>query len=143
MNIFIKWFAVVWFNTILGFLLGYNGRGEEHLSGMILGVMTWYFIYVFIDYLLKESGREKESRRLFLSALIRIPLQLAIVPDMSAGMAAIFTLQVLGLDNEIEIVNAYLMTVFTGFYLSLLCGVIFVLISFIGSWLETRKVSNS
>lgn len=139
MNIFIKWFAVVWLNTILGFLLGYNGRGEEHLSGMILGVMTWYFIYVFIDYLLKESGREKESRRLFLSALIRIPLQLTVVPDMSAGMAAIFTLQVLGLDNEIEIVNAYLMTVFTGFYLSLLCGVIFVLISFIGNWLESRK----
>jgi hypothetical protein len=79
MNILIKWFLVVWLNSILGFLLGYNGNGELYLAGMILGVMTWYFIYVVSGlFIASISGREKESRRLFLSALIRIPLQIAL-----------------------------------------------------------------
>jgi hypothetical protein len=140
MNILIKWFLVVWFNTILGFLLGYNGKGELYLTGMVLGVMTWYFIYVLVDYLLRESGREKESRRLFLSALIRIPLQLCFVTDFYAGWAAASTLEFLGLNsNDNILIDAYGMTVFTGFYLSLLCGVIFLLVTLIGNWLESNK----
>jgi hypothetical protein len=140
MNILIKWFLVVWLNTILGFLLGYNGKGELYLTGMVLGVMTWYFIYVLVDYILRESGREKESRRLFISALIRIPLQLIYVTDFYAGWAAASTLEVLGLNsNENILIDAYCMTVFTGFYLSLLCGVIYLLIIFFGKLFESRN----
>jgi hypothetical protein len=140
MNILIKWFLVVWFNTILGFLLGYNGKGELYLTGMVLGVMTWYFIYVLVDYLLRESGREKESRRLFISALLRIPLQLVFVTDFYAGFAASFTLEFLGSDRHgSTLLDAYLMTFFTGFYLSLFCGVIFLIITAIGNWLESRR----
>ena len=142
MNILIKWFLVVWFNTILGFLLGYNGKGELYLTGMVLGVMTWYFTYVLVDYLLRESGREKESRRLFISALIRVPLQLCFVIDVYAGFAAGFTLEFLGLNihlHEGKLLEAYLMTVFTGFYLSLFCGVIFLVITLIASWLESKR----
>lgn len=140
MKIFIKWFVVVWLNSILGFLLGYNGKGEEHLIGMLLGVMTWYFIYVFVDYLLKEYGREKESRRLFLSALIRIPLQLCLFTDLYAGFAATFTLDFLSFDRHGNTLSySYLMTVFTGFYLSFFCGVIFLIVTFISNWLESRK----
>jgi hypothetical protein len=140
MNILIKWFLVVWFNTILGFLLGYNGKGQLYLTGMVLGVMTWYFIYVLVDYLLRESGREKESRRLFISALIRIPLQLCFVTDFYAGWAAASTLEFLGLNsNENILIDAYGMTVFTGFYLSLLCGVIYLVITAIGGYMESRK----
>lgn len=140
MNILIKWFLVVWFNTILGFLLGYNGKGELYLTGMVLGVMTWYFIYVLVDYLLRKSGREKESRRLFISALIRIPLQLCFITDFYAGFAAAFTVDFLGLNsNGDTLIDAYLMTLFTGLYLSLFCGVIFLLIVAIGGLLEYRK----
>lgn len=142
MNILIKWFLVVWFNTILGFLLGYNGKGELYLTGMVLGVMTWYFTYVLVDYLLRESGREKESRRLFISALIRVPLQLCFVIDVYAGFAAGFTLEFLGLNihlHEGKLLEAYLMTVFTGFYLSLFCGVIFLVITLIANWLESKR----
>lgn len=145
MNIYIKWFLVVWFNTILGFLLGYNGKGELYLTGMVLGVMTWYFIYVLVDYLLRESGREKESRRLFLSALIRIPLQLCFVIDVYAGFAAGFTLEFLGLNIHLHagnLLESYLMTVFTGFYLSLFCCVIFLIVTFIGNSLESRKPNH-
>jgi ABC-type Na+ efflux pump permease subunit len=140
MNILIKWFLVVWLNTILGFLLGYNGGGKLYLTGMVLGVMTWYFIYVLIDYLLRASGREKESRRLFISALIRIPLQLCFVTDIYAGFAATFTLDFLGLDRHGNaLLDAYLMTFFTGFYLSLFCGVIFLIITVIGNWSVSRR----
>lgn len=140
MNMYIKWLLVVWLNTILGFLLGYNGQGEQYFIGMVLGVMTWYVIYVFIDYLLKESGRERESRRLFLSALIRIPLQLVFVTDFYAGFAAASSLDFLGLDHHANrLLEAYLMTFFTGLYLSLFCGVIFLLVSFVGRTLESRK----
>lgn len=142
MAILIKWFLVVWLNSILGLLLGYDGKGQDQVIGMVLGVMTWYFIYVVVDYLLKESGREKESRRLFISALIRIPLQLCFVTDFYAGFSAAFTLDFLGLDNHGNtLLTAYLMTFFTGFYLSFFCGVIFLLITFIGNWLESRKDS--
>jgi hypothetical protein len=140
MNILVKWFLVVWFNTILGFLLGYNDKGELYLTGMVLGVMTWYFIYVSVDYLLRESGREKESRRLFISALIRIPLQLCFITDFYAGWAAASTLEFLGLNsNENILIDAYGMTFFTGFYLSLLCCVIFLIVTVIGNWLESRR----
>lgn len=140
MKTYIKWFVVVWFNTLLGFLLGYNNQGELYLAGMISGVMTWYFIYILVDYLLKGAGREKESRRLFLSALIRIPLQLAFVTDFYAGFAAAFTLDFFGFNSHGNtLIDAYCMTVFTGFYLSLICGVIYLLISGIGHFLESRK----
>ncbi len=140
MNIFIKWFVVVWLNSILGFLLGYDGKGQEQLIGMVLGVMTWYFIYVFVDYQLKKSGCEKESRRLFISAMIRIPLQLCFVTDFYAGFSAAFTLEFLGLDNYGNtLLTAYLMTFFTGFYLSFFCSAIFLLITFIGNWLDSSK----
>lgn len=140
MTMLIKWFVVVWLNSILGFLLGYDGKGQEQVIGMVLGVMTWYFIYVVVDYLLKESGREKESRRLFISALIRIPLQLCFVTDFYAGFAATFTLDFLGLDNHGNtLLTAYLMTFFTGFYLSFFCGVIFLIVSFVGNFLMLRK----
>ena len=140
MNILIKWFWVVWLNSILGFLLGYNGKGELYLTGMVLGVMTWYFIYVLIDYLLRAYEREKESSRLFISALIRIPLQLCFVTDIYAGFAATFTLDFLGLDRHgSALLDAYLMTLFTGFYLSLFCGVIFLLITFIAKLFEFKR----
>jgi hypothetical protein len=139
MNICIKWFLVVWFNTILGFLFGYNNQGDLYLMGMIMGVMTWYLLYLCMDYFLKKSGREKESRRMLISALIRIPLQLTLVPDIYAGFAAAFTLEFLGVNSHGKFIDAYFMTVFTGFYLSLVCGVIYLLIMAIGKFIESRK----
>jgi hypothetical protein len=140
MNLFIKWFFVVWLNSILGFLLGYGGKGHTYLIGMVLGVMTWYSIYVLVDYLLRESGREKESRRLFVSALIRIPLQIICVTDFYAGWAASLTLRFLGMNPDgSAFLEAYLMTIFTGFYLSLFCCVIFLLITFIGKFFEFKR----
>lgn len=142
MKLLFKWFVVVWFNSIYGFLIGYRNQGKEYFLGMFLGVMTWYLIYVFIDYLLIASGKEKESRRLFLSAVIRIPLQLLAV-DVFAGIAAVSTLQFLGVvSNANLLVDAYLMTILTGFYLSILCGFIFLLISLAGECLGKRKESN-
>lgn len=142
MNILIKWFLVVWLNSILGFFLGYQGNGELYLTGMILGVMTWYIIYVVIDYLLRAYGREKESRRLFLSALIRIPLQIGFISDFYSGFAAVFTLELLGLNTiENKLLDAYTMTFFTGFYLSLFCSVIFLLVTLVGNYLEPPKKS--
>lgn len=130
MNIYVKWFFIVGLNSVLGFLIGHERNGLVHNVGMVSGVFTWYLLYLYLDIYLLKTGRQSISRRLFLSALLRIPLQFVAMVDMYAGLAAIFTVDFLGLsDLDNDFINSYSKTMFTGLYLSVICSVIYLIIS--------------
>ncbi len=139
MNIYVKWFLVVALNSILGFLIGYKDGNTAYLVGMITGVFTWYFIYLFIDRYLQKKGRLDVGRKLLLSALLRVPLQLTTVPDVFAGIAAMATVEYLGLNPKgIGFIHSYSITIFTGLYLSVMCSVIYLIITGAGRILRRK-----
>jgi hypothetical protein len=75
-----------------------------------------------------------------MSSLLRIPLQFAMLPDMYAGMLAIETVRFIGLNNSSNgFFAAYITTIFTGLYLSFMCGVIYFLISVVVDIIKVRK----
>jgi hypothetical protein len=140
MNIYIKWFLIVVLNSILGFILGYTEGDINHLIGMISGVVTWYFLYLFLDIYLQKTGRKNISRKLVLSAIFRIPLQLTVIPDTFAGLGAIETVHYLGLSVlDSNFIVSYSKTIFTGLYLSLLCSIIYFNITFVDGFRNRRK----
>jgi uncharacterized membrane protein len=135
-NIYTKWILIVGLNAVLGFILGHETENYLHLLGMIAGVVTWFFIYLFMDKYLLKTGRTDMSRKLSLSAAFRIPLQFLFLPDVYAGLAAIVTLEFLGLhvmggvvDGKWFFIESYFTTVFTGLYLSLMCALIYPIIT--------------
>ena len=81
MNNYAKWLVVVTLNAVVGFFLGGFSHAHHstlHFVGMIAGVITWYFLYVSLDLYLLKTGRNNASRKLFLSAHLRIYLQACI-----------------------------------------------------------------
>jgi len=130
MNIYIKWFLIVAINSITGFTFGLNAQGLTNISGMIAGILSWYLIYLNIDLFILRKGHKNISKKLFISAVIRAPLQLFTTPDILAGIGAIHTVQFLGLDYfGGPFASAYSLTIFTGLYLSVFCSAIFLIIS--------------
>ncbi len=138
MNNSIKWLLIIGLNSVSGFFWGSlwgsdNGKGIEHWLGMIAGVVTWYLIYVALDHYLLKVGRKELSRRLVLSASLRIPLQLTVIPDFIAGVTALLTCQYLGLTNGFlasynDFLASYSVTLVTGLYLGVICLVLYFLI---------------
>ncbi len=129
-NIYFKWILLVGLNSITGFSLGFQSANYVGLSGMILGVFTWYLLYLNLDLYLQKTGRENLSHRLFLCAALRIPVQFMVFPDMYLGIAAILTVEYLGLTGSINgLIGTYFNTLFTGLYLSIICSIIFVIIT--------------
>ena len=113
--------------------------GGRYQLGMVLGVLTWLTVYIYIDKLLISSGRSLESKRLTTCAALRIPLQLTFFPDLFAGLAASATLEYIGVQYLLQYINggifdyfvltAYFLTIFTGLYLSIICGIIYLILS--------------
>jgi len=140
MYMYFKWFVVVGLNATLGFMLGSEeGKGFE--IAMIGGVLTWYFVYLCFDNYLQKNGYINISRKLFLSAILRIPLQFLIMPDMYAGLAAIITTDFIGIENN-SFLLIYSRTIFTGLYLSLMCSVIYLIITGIEKIWRREKVNK-
>jgi len=130
MHTYIKWFLIVAINSISGFVFGLNDQGLTNIPGMVAGILTWYFIYLNIDLFLLRKGHKNLSKKLFISAIIRAPLQLFTLIDLFAGIGAMQTVQFLGLDYfGGPFFSAYSLTIFTGLYLSVICSAIFLAIS--------------
>ena len=132
MNIYLKWFLIVGMNAVAGFFWGFGfDKGIDHLAGMVAGILTWYLAYLSLDVYLHEIGRLDISRRVVISTSLRIPLQLTLVPDMVAGIAAIWTCEeLLGLNSEFSsFVFSYSLTLVTGLYLGVICLVLYGLVS--------------
>jgi len=127
MHLYFKWFVVVGLNATLGFMLG-SEEGKDFEIAMIGGILTWYFVYLCFDNCLQKNGYINISRKLFISAILRIPLQFLIMPDMYAGLAAIITTDFIGIENN-SFLLIYSRTIFTGLYLSLMCSVIYLIIT--------------
>lgn len=141
MNIYTKWLLIVGLNAILGFVLGVKPSDAWFQVGIIAGVATWWLAYVCLDKYLIQIGCLAQSHRLALSALLRAPLQLTLLPEMYAGLAAMKTVEVLGISNlKIAVVDAYFLTIFTGLYLSFVCGLVYL---FVSAVVVVRKVRKS
>ncbi len=131
-NIYFKWILIVGLNAITGFVLGFQSENYVVLSGMILGVFTWYLLYLNLDLYLQKTGRKNLSRKLFLCAALRIPVQVMVFPDMYLGIAAIITVEYLGLTGSPNgFIDTYFNTLFTGLYLSVICSIIYAIITVI------------
>jgi hypothetical protein len=141
MKFFLKWFFIVGLNSVSGFWWGYiANQNPEHLLGMVAGVVTWYLIYLSLDYYLLKQGKTDISRKLVLSASLRIPLQLTLYADLWAGAAAIATLEFLGLPNGVnEFLASYSVTTVMGLYLSMMGLLIYTVISIFEIIRNTRK----
>jgi len=129
-----SWAYIVGLNSMVGFTIGgdwFHGA-LPHWMGMIFGVITWYFIYVFVDNIFLSSGNTYASDKLMRCAQLRIFIQLTWYPDLFAAILAVLTFQYLasffGDYREDGFWFFYFTTVITGFYLSIMCAVIFLLL---------------
>ena len=137
MNIYLKWAIIVGLNSLSGWFYGMQlgSASYAYILGMAMGTVTWVFIYLCLDGYFLQKGNKLASRKLTLSASLRIPTQVFMLPDMLAGQAAIVTLEVLGISGiesgDKRLLDSYLLTVLTGLYLSLTCLPIFGMLSFV------------
>jgi len=130
MNIYVKWLLLVGLNSITGFFLGYRPGDANFFIGMVSGVITWYFLYLFLDIYLQKNGFINISRKLTFSAVFRIPLQLTSIPDFFAGIGAIATIEYFQLNTfNSSFIESYSTTIFTGLYLSICCALIYGIIT--------------
>jgi hypothetical protein len=142
MKFFRKWFFIVGLNSVSGFFWGYRFNQDlEHWVGMIAGVVTWYLIYLSLDHYLLKRGKTDISRKLVLSTSLRIPLQLTLYADLWAGLAAIATLELLGLPSRgIDFLASYCITTVMGLYLAIMSLLIYIIITIIEI---VRKPTNN
>lgn len=134
MNRKLKWILVITLNSILGFYFGLSSTQNDQfifkIVGMLCGIATWSLIYIYTDFLLRKFGKTQLSDRLFLSAILRIPTQLFLYPEVLASGLSLYILEsMLGLANANIFIQSYTLTLLTGFFLSLLCAFIFMAIT--------------
>lgn len=144
MNRKLKWIFVISLNSILGFYFGLSSSQNDQftfkISGMVCGIATWSLIYIYTDFLLRNLGKTQLSDRLFLSAILRIPTQFFLYPEIFAGGLSLYMLEsVLGLANANIFIQSYTLTLLTGFFLSLLCSVIFLAVTIFDHLILTHK----
>ncbi len=126
-NIYLKWLVIVGLNSISGFYWGSQVTHIPYYLAMVSGVATWYVIYLLLDMYLLKSSREDLSRKLWISAALRIPLQFFIFPDMLSGMAALYVVEFFVIDEKFFLAF-YAVTILTGLFLSIFCGALFSII---------------
>jgi len=125
-----KWIIVVFLNSLLGLGFGHYPVTFEHISGMLLGIFTWCVVYISLDRYLINTNRLQESKRLYRSAILRGFLQIFVVVDIYAGMAALALVDFLQIKTYgSELIIAYSSTVLTGLLLSFLCSLIFLVLT--------------
>ena len=125
MNIYYKWLLIVALNAVSGFFWGTQVTSFNSILSMTCGVITWYVIYLSLDIALLKRSRADLSRKLRISASTRILLQILVLPDVYAGMGAIFTLQLINMHAN-DFLGIYFLTMLTGLYLSIFCAIIFL-----------------
>ncbi len=125
LNIYCKWLLIIALNAISGFFWGAHVTSFNSFLSMVCAVFTWYIIYLSLDIYLLQRSRNDFSRKLRISASARIFLQILILPDVYAGMGAIFTLQLFNMHAN-DFFGIYFLTMLTGLYLSFYCSIIFL-----------------
>jgi hypothetical protein len=125
-----RWIIVVFLNSLLGIGFGHYPVTFEHISGMTLGILTWCAVYISLDWYLINANLLQTSQRLYRSAILRSFLQVFVVVDIYAGMAALTLVDFLQVKaSGSELIIAYSSTVLTGLILSFLCSIIFLVLT--------------
>lgn len=127
-QILLKWSFVVGFNSILGLYLA-DISSFTQLAAVLSGIMTWCAIYILLDLKLLKQNRVDLSKRLFISANLRGLSQLTGI-DILAGSLAFLLIDLLKL-SHFDFITYYLVTFFTGFFLSIVCGLIYLILGWI------------
>lgn len=141
----LRWTGVVLLNSVVGL---YFGLGMSDTTGgyfgVVLGIAIWLVLYVIADYQLLKFNKPALSRRLTYSALLRSVLQCYPMLDLFVGLFAIGTyewlfsasINITGSSDplphprvRVDFNVTLILTLLTGLYLSVVCALFFVIIS--------------
>lgn len=133
-----KWLALVLLNAVVGLLIGSMlVKSPLGMLGIGAGVVTWTAVYVMLEWLLIQSEFETMRKGLVIGACFRALTQIIFVGDMYAGFVASILVEEV-FSKQQEFLYAYAMTLTTGFFLSLVCGVASLVIA--GALQHIREV---
>ena len=117
-------------------------QSTPYILGMVVGVACFIMAYTLFDgYLLKHQHRQAH-KALITGVYIKAGLQLLnivtfislpIAPEMWAGIGAVAIVEQLVNIHQQPFLYALLATLLTGFFLSLMVGVISLIVGFIQS----------
>lgn len=143
MNLFIRWCLLVTLSAIAGFIGGLlnDEPSLQYIAGMLLGILTFIFIYYGLDKFLIKIQRDDLRKSLKLSIYIKMVLQLIPVID---GMAGAFAINIVEdtVGSEPEILFTYLATLLVGFILSWFVAVTFLIIRLFAKARQTETTAK-
>ena len=147
------WTLWVCISAIAGFVWGValNGNSWLSIGGMVAGICCFIVFYTLLD----DFARKHQWHR-FITALqkgvyvkaglqilnLAMPIFPFISPEILAGVAASYIVEVLGLDFHQPFLLSLVMTLITGALLSLFVGVISLIILLISNK-EARTITTN
>ncbi|MBF0657624.1 hypothetical protein IPZ60_02595 [Psychrobacter sp. NG25] len=138
------WTLWICISAIAGFVWGVvlNGNSWLSIAGMVAGVSCFIVFYTLLD----DFARKNQWHR-FITALqkgvyvkaglqilnLAMPIFPFISPEILAGVAASYIVELLGLDFHRPFLSSFVMTLITGALLSLFVGVISLIVLLISN----------
>lgn len=121
------WTGIVLINSVVCFIFAFSEykHFNEHL-GIVLGVITFIGIYLWLDYYLYQHQYLILRKHLLISSILKASTQFFIVIEMLAGSMAINLVSLV--TAKYGMLHTYLVTLVTGFELSIIVALLLSLI---------------
>ncbi len=132
LGIFLLWTGVVLVNSILPLTLAISSAftSISEILAMLSGIITFIFIYYFIDLQLLKRKKLSERKSLLFASLIKATLQLFIYLEIFIGMTSISLIEwIFGKNILPDFAFTYLTTILTGAFLSIVVAMLFGIIT--------------
>lgn len=135
------WSILVLANSVVCFLFALDNHNSlNQLLGILAGIFSFIYVYVFIDQMLFKHKQFKLRTCLWISTLIKACSQFAPITHIVAGAAAIEASKYLIPDKGF--LQAYLTTIITGFLLSLVVAALMAVSRFVMHVMKNISESN-
>ena len=133
------WTLWVCISAVAGFVWGValNDNSWLSIAGMVSGIGCFIIFYTLLDDFARKNQWDRFIAALQKGVYIKAGLQILnlvtpifpfISPEILAGVAAIYIVELLGLDFHQPFLSSFAMTLITGALLSLCVGVISLII---------------
>lgn len=133
------WTLWVGISAIAGFVWGVilNGNSWLSIAGMVAGVSCFIVFYTLLDDFAYKNQWHRFITALQKGVYVKAGLQILnlampiapfVSPEILAGVAASYIVELLGLDFHQPFLSSFVMTLITGALLSLCVGVISLII---------------